>query len=82
MSQILTTETIYKNENSSSAPFKKLDIIHFNDVYNIEENDKEPKGGAARFVNLIEHLLKSSSNPTLVLFSGDAISPSNGRLTF
>jgi len=51
-----------------------LTIIHFNDIYNIEPNlSREPIGGAARFLTAIksfQHL-----NP-LVLFSGDAFSPS------
>ena len=27
---------------------EKLNLIHFNDVYNVEQRDKEPEGGAAR----------------------------------
>ncbi|XP_045455614.1 snake venom 5'-nucleotidase [Melitaea cinxia] len=49
-------------------------IVHFNDVYNIEQTtNTEPVGGALRFstaVKALQHL-----NP-LVLFSGDAFSPS------
>ncbi|KAJ8710361.1 hypothetical protein PYW07_009727 [Mythimna separata] len=49
-------------------------IIHFNDVYNIEQTtNTEPVGGALRFstaVKAMQHL-----NP-LVLFSGDVFSPS------
>ncbi|KAI8433074.1 hypothetical protein MSG28_013932 [Choristoneura fumiferana] len=49
-------------------------IVHFNDVYNIEQTTKtEPVGGALRFstaVKALQHL-----NP-LVLFSGDVFSPS------
>ncbi|XP_045761863.1 snake venom 5'-nucleotidase isoform X5 [Maniola jurtina] len=49
-------------------------IIHYNDVYNIEQTtNTEPVGGALRFstaVKALQHL-----NP-LVLFSGDAFSPS------
>ncbi|XP_050300775.1 trifunctional nucleotide phosphoesterase protein YfkN isoform X2 [Anthonomus grandis grandis] len=49
-------------------------ILHFNDVYNVEPRQgPEPVGGAARFctaVKSFQHL-----NP-LVLFSGDAFSPS------
>lgn len=50
-----------------------LTILHFNDVYNVESRVTEPLGGAARFCTAIksfEHL-----NP-LILFSGDAFSPS------
>ncbi|XP_052759475.1 snake venom 5'-nucleotidase isoform X2 [Galleria mellonella] len=49
-------------------------IIHYNDVYNIEQTtNTEPVGGALRFstaVKALQHL-----NP-LILFSGDAFSPS------
>lgn len=51
-----------------------LSIIHYNDVYNVDPNSSvEPIGGAARFLTAVktfDHL-----NP-LILFSGDAFSPS------
>ena len=53
---------------------RSLTIIHFNDVYNIEERDKEPVGGASRFKTAC-----SSIEDPLVLFSGDALSPSNSK---
>ncbi|GBP80721.1 hypothetical protein EVAR_57192_1, partial [Eumeta japonica] len=55
-------------------------IVHYNDVYNIEQTtseysfdkeDTEPVGGALRFSTAV----KALHNP-LVLFSGDAFSPS------
>lgn len=53
---------------------QNLTILHFNDVYNVEPRPSpEPVGGAARFctaVKSFQHL-----HP-LVLFSGDAFSPS------
>lgn len=53
---------------------RSLVIIHFNDVYNVESRPSpEPVGGAARFcfaVKTFQHL------QPLVLFSGDAFSPS------
>lgn len=53
---------------------QNLVIIHFNDVYNVEpRNGMEPVGGAARFCSAVksfQHL------QPLVLFSGDAFSPS------
>lgn len=56
----------------------QLTIIHFNDIYNVDPNSaKEPIGGAARFLTAVktfDHL-----NP-LVLFSGDAFSPSMRKL--
>ena len=72
-----STELIYKNELSIQNNGKRLNIIHFNDVYNIESRDVEPLGGAARFITALEDLI--SQNPTLVLFSGDAISPSSSK---
>lgn len=51
-----------------------LSILHFNDVYNVDSNCKtEPIGGAARFSTAIKSL--AHLDP-LVLFSGDAFSPS------
>lgn len=51
-----------------------LSILHFNDVYNIDSNTAvEPIGGAARFCTAIKSL--AHLDP-LVLFSGDAFSPS------
>lgn len=51
-----------------------LVILHFNDVYNVEPRQSpEPVGGAARFSTAI----KSFQNlHPLILFSGDAFSPS------
>ncbi len=53
-----------------------LSIVHFNDVYNIEEREKEPVGGAARFKTKLTSL--HQLNP-LVLFSGDALNPSTSE---
>lgn len=73
-----STEIIYQNVESIKENRKKLNIIHFNDVYNIESRDVEPVGGSARFITAIEDLM-SRNEPTLVLFSGDAISPSSSK---
>ena len=63
-------------EEISMGNKKELTIIHFNDVYEIEEEKTEPIGGAARFCTALE--LEQSKNKTknLVLFSGDGFSPS------
>ncbi|CAH1714900.1 unnamed protein product [Chironomus riparius] len=62
------------NENGIHDQAKKLTILHYNDVYNIDQQVKSGAiGGAARFTTAIhsfDHL-----NP-LVLFSGDAFNPS------
>ncbi|XP_048576403.1 mannosylglucosyl-3-phosphoglycerate phosphatase [Nematostella vectensis] len=57
----------------SRSRSKKLTILHFNDVYNIEPRNTEPVGGAARFAHKMasyKHL-----NPFIV-FSGDVLNPS------
>ncbi|GFR40976.1 hypothetical protein Agub_g1641 [Astrephomene gubernaculifera] len=54
---------------------RKLTIIHFNDVYNIEEQAREPKGGAARLCGKVKEIRQTGANP-LVLFSGDCYNPS------
>jgi hypothetical protein len=66
-------KVIYENKNLGSVD-KKLNIIHFNDVYDIEPKKSDPVGGASRFVSALEDLM--GETPTLVMFSGDAISPS------
>ena len=59
--------------NEANEKANSLTIVHFNDVYNIEPRDKEPVGGASRFKTKVKEL--AWKNP-LVLFSGDALSPS------
>jgi len=48
-------------------------IIHFNDVYDVESQKKEPIGGATRFATAVKKY--AQANP-LVLFSGDCFAPS------
>ena len=63
--------TMASNGNAST---KKLTILHYNDVYNIDPNTlSEPVGGAARFCTAMKSF--QSDNP-IVLFSGDAFNPS------
>jgi 5'-nucleotidase len=60
--------------NGNGDSVKKLTIIHYNDVYNIDQQVKsEPVGGAARFCTAV-HTFKHLD--PLVLFSGDAFNPS------
>ncbi|CAG8448731.1 2166_t:CDS:2 [Diversispora eburnea] len=54
-----------------------LQILHFNDVYHLSPQKREPVGGAARFAKAIKDFrqkydIKTSS----VLFSGDVFNPS------
>jgi hypothetical protein len=75
--QDLTKELIYEttdDENTQNI-VKTLKIVHFNDVYNVDPNNIEPKAGAARFLTAV-NILKNEY-PCLVLFSGDCFSPSS-----
>lgn len=67
----MTKEIIYSNTTSID---KKLRILHFNDVYNIDPSPREPKAGAARFLTAINYLRDESQ--CVLLFSGDVFSPS------
>ena len=60
---IKTAENARKEGNVA----KIIRLIHFNDVYNIEEGNREPVGGAARFVGLLNKL-RSTGLPPLVFF--------------
>jgi len=68
----MQTKIEYYKENLPTFN-RKLEIIHFNDVYNIETNEKG-LGGAARFVTAFD---KYNSKNKLVIFSGDLFFPSN-----
>lgn len=61
---------------------KNLRIIHFNDVYNIEERNIEPVGGAARFITAADMCRKEKLSETILLFSGDAYSPSTMSILY
>jgi len=70
-SQLEKTKKLLKMTEGEDKP---LIILHYNDVYNIESMaETEPVGGAARFATAIKSF--AHLNP-LVLFSGDAFSPS------
>lgn len=60
---------------TSDQQIRKLKIVHFNDCYNIDEQFESGaiRGGASRFVNA---LLSEITENTVVLFSGDCLSPS------
>jgi len=59
------------SEETSRAP--SISILHFNDIYNVTEQPKEPKAGAARFATAMKSF---ADRDPLVLFCGDALSPS------
>jgi 2',3'-cyclic-nucleotide 2'-phosphodiesterase (5'-nucleotidase family) len=59
----------------------KLRIIHFNDVYHLNEGSIEPVGGAARFHTAVHEARKhmfgyDAQDDILVVFSGDCFNPS------
>ena len=58
----------------------RLDIIHFNDVYNLDaQYSEDPIGGATRFMTVVEDLrtkLAAEGRKPLILFSGDFVGPS------
>ena len=58
------------------ADADRMLLLHFNDVYNITERETEPVGGVPRFKGLIDSFAEQDP---LVLFSGDALSPSNSK---
>lgn len=51
----------------------KLIILHFNDVYNLEEGKVEPVGGVARFKTALDSF---KDLEPLIVFSGDLFQPS------
>ncbi|KAI2464021.1 Metallo-dependent phosphatase [Annulohypoxylon bovei var. microspora] len=57
-----------------------LRLVHYNDVYHVDQSSSEPVGGASRFMSLIKYYEedgKYKGQPNLVtLFSGDAFNPS------
>jgi 5'-nucleotidase len=70
--------TVFEDLTLNPNVFEKtLRVIHFNDVYNIEEHTEEPVGGASRFLTALNHA--RNEKPALVVFSGDALSPSSSK---
>ena len=66
-----------------SAPGRRVRILHFNDVYNVEASSRgDVCGGAARFVALVRSYFPGGSRfepsrgSPLVVFGGDAFNPS------
>ncbi|CAG8798940.1 24427_t:CDS:2, partial [Gigaspora rosea] len=55
----------------------KLQILHFNDVYHLAPQKREPVGGAARFATVIKEFRERYGvESSCVFFSGDAFNPS------
>jgi 2',3'-cyclic-nucleotide 2'-phosphodiesterase (5'-nucleotidase family) len=67
---------ILNNNNKKNI----LDIIHFNDVYNLEpQYSEDPIGGVSRFNTALTNLKKelaSQGRKPIIIFSGDFVGPS------
>lgn len=57
-----------------------LRVLHYNDVYHVDEASAEPVGGLARFMTLCKEYQEGKQYEgqpkILTLFSGDAFNPS------
>ncbi|KAI1087516.1 Metallo-dependent phosphatase [Rostrohypoxylon terebratum] len=77
--EVPPNESITYSSGSHDRP-PDIRIVHYNDVYHVDQSSSEPVGGASRFMTLIKHYeedTKSKGQPKLVtLFSGDAFNPS------
>eukprot|EP00302_Diacronema_sp_CCMP2436_P021023 CAMPEP_0179961718 /NCGR_PEP_ID=MMETSP0983-20121128/29838_1 /TAXON_ID=483367 /ORGANISM="non described non described, Strain CCMP 2436" /LENGTH=300 /DNA_ID=CAMNT_0021874183 /DNA_START=100 /DNA_END=999 /DNA_ORIENTATION=+ len=75
-----TTLSMSPRAAVTAAPFnpgaegpRTLTILHFNDVYEIDPRLREPVGGVARFVSLVDRF---ESEDPCIIFSGDFLAPS------
>ncbi|KAF5400840.1 Trifunctional nucleotide phosphoesterase protein YfkN [Paragonimus heterotremus] len=60
----------------STSGFLQLHILHFNDVYNVEEPTRNSSGGVARFAGALAELKARAPEQTMVLFSGNMLGSS------
>ncbi|KAI9597622.1 Metallo-dependent phosphatase-like protein [Syncephalis fuscata] len=76
----MTADNSWTNEHGETV----LRIVHFNDVYHLDEQAKEPVGGAARFYTALQQARtfteqvdgQAPLDNALILFSGDLFNPS------
>ena len=59
-SLLRTADSLYvadvrKKKDKGKIKAKQLKILHFNDSYNIQPDDKKGEGGAAKFVNALNY---------------------------
>lgn len=75
-----TISATYLSERSGEESTPDLRILHYNDVYHVDEASSEPVGGLARFITLCKEYKESpkfeGQPEPLVFFSGDAFNPS------
>mmetsp|Transcript_9109 Transcript_9109/g.12208 ORF Transcript_9109/g.12208 Transcript_9109/m.12208 type:complete len:571 (+) Transcript_9109:35-1747(+) len=65
------------NLKKSTKPSRKINLLHFNDVYNLEPKSltHSPCGGATRFSAAVKEA-RAKYSDTITLFSGDFVGPS------
>ncbi|KAI1129048.1 Metallo-dependent phosphatase-like protein [Nemania abortiva] len=73
-------ESVTYSSGSAKGAAPELRILHYNDVYHVDASSSEPVGGAARFMNLVQHYREGEQfkgqSELLTFFSGDAFNPS------
>lgn len=76
--QVIFSSGRVGSDGSAQAP--DLRLLHYNDVYHVDQASAEPVGGLARFVTLCKEYKDGKQyegQPELLtLFSGDAFNPS------
>lgn len=69
----------YSSSRAESSP-ADVRLLHFNDVYHLDQSSAEPVGGVARFMTVCDEYRNGEQfrgQPDLIaLFSGDTFSPS------
>ncbi|KJZ79489.1 hypothetical protein HIM_00958 [Hirsutella minnesotensis 3608] len=73
-------QTIFSSGRNNEADAPDMRILHYNDVYHVDQASAEPVGGFARFMTLVKDYQQGKrfdGQPELLtLFSGDAFNPS------
>ncbi|KAJ5321644.1 5'-Nucleotidase/apyrase [Penicillium brevicompactum] len=76
----LETDGLSVTHSSDRSGSPDLRLIHYNDVYHVEEGSAEPVGGVSRFQSLVNyyrsHAHFAGQPDILTFFSGDAFNPS------
>lgn len=78
--QVITPSSPPPQSASAAAPDdgpRRLHVVHFNDVYNLEPTSKDPEsyGGAARFASKLKEL-RTADPKIMTVFGGDLFGPS------
>lgn len=77
--EVPPNESVTYSSGTHDGP-PDLRLLHYNDVYHVDQSSSEPVGGVSRFMSLIKHYEEDEQfkeQPNLItLFSGDAFNPS------